>query len=148
MVCSRRRTRKAMGAPMVEERPSVGGLGREDSGREDEAPFICQRYREWLPRFFTKLIECSPPLRTTRQLPAELSSVARTCAPAPAADNIKSAAIWQNSRSVMALIRCTLPAVVPDPFRPARPPVHPAIARVYFPPITFSTIPCSLPVSI
>lgn len=28
--------------------------------------------------------------------------------PAPA-DNIKSAPIWQNSRSVMALIRCTLP---------------------------------------
>lgn len=44
-----------------------------------------------------------------RQLPVELSSIGREAAmPAPA-DNIKSAPIWQNSRSVMALIRCTLP---------------------------------------
>jgi len=77
-----------------------------------EPPFIFQRYREWLPRFFTKLIECSLPLRTARQLPVELSSVGRIGAPLLVADNIKSAPIWQNSRSVMALIRCTLPAVV------------------------------------
>lgn len=78
------------------------------SSRLLEPPFIFQRYREWLPRFFTKLIECSPPLRTMRQLPVKLSSARNADAPSPAADNIKSASIWQNSRSVIALIRCTL----------------------------------------
>lgn len=50
-----------------------------------------------------------------RQLPVELSSIGRGAAPHAPADNIKSAPIWQNSRSVMALIRCTLPASKPYP---------------------------------
>lgn len=75
------------------------GRERERESQRSESPFIFQRYREWLLRFFTKLIECSPPLRTVRQLPVELSSAERTGAPTAAADNIKSAPIWQNSRS-------------------------------------------------
>lgn len=78
--------------------------------RSLEALFICRRYRDWLHRFFTKLIECSPPLRTMRQLPVELSSVGREAESLARTDNIKSAPIWQNSGSIMALIRCTLPA--------------------------------------
>lgn len=45
-----------------------------------------------------------------RQLPVELSSVGREAESLARTDNIKSAPIWQNSRSIMALIRCTLPA--------------------------------------
>lgn len=71
------------------------------------APIHFPRYHEWLPRFFTKLIECSSPLRTMRQLPVKLSSGGNADAPSPAEDNIKSASIWQNSRFVIALIRCT-----------------------------------------
>lgn len=54
-----------------------------------------------------------------RQLPVEMSSVVGEAAVSADADNIKSAPIWQNSGSVMALIRCTLPASC----RP-RPPLH------------------------
>lgn len=88
------------------------GRGSQGDGvaRSLEALFICRRYRDWLHRFFTKLIECSPPLRTMRQLPVELSSVGREAESLARTDNIKSAPIWQNSRSIMALIRCTLPA--------------------------------------
>lgn len=50
-----------------------------------------------------------------RQLPVELSSIGRWNASLADADNIKSAPIWQNSGSVMALIRCTLPALDPSP---------------------------------
>lgn len=45
-----------------------------------------------------------------RQLPVELSSVGREAESLARTDNIKSAPIWQNSGSIMALIRCTLPA--------------------------------------
>lgn len=69
-------------------RAEVGGGRGAGAG---ESPFICRRYREWLPRFFTKLIECSPPLRTMRQLPAKLSSAGCRDAPVAIADNIKSA---------------------------------------------------------
>jgi len=123
-----------------------GGRRKRKKERERESqslvepPFIFQRYREWLPRFFTKLIECSLPLRTARQLPVELSSFGRTGAPSLVADNIKSAPIWQNSRSVMALIRCTLPAVVPpNPFALSPPctSLHSRISPDHFSPSPF-----------
>lgn len=62
-----------------------------------------------------------------RQLPVELSSIGRGIAPHAPADNIKSAPIWQNSGSVMALIRCTLPASKPYP-----PSLHPFHAPSLF----------------
>lgn len=62
-----------------------------------------------------------------RQLPVELSSIGRGIAPHAPADNIKSAPIWQNSGSVMALIRCTLPA-----FKPYPPSLHPFHAPSLF----------------
>lgn len=72
---------------------------REGESQQLESPFIFQRYRVWLLCFFTKLIECSPPLRTVRQLPVKLSSDERTGASTAIPDNIKSTPIWQNSRS-------------------------------------------------
>lgn len=86
--------RKVVGAPFEEAERK-----RERKSARDGVSIHFQRYREWLQRFFTKLIECSPPLRTVRQLPVELSSAERIDAPSAAADNIKSAPIWQNSRS-------------------------------------------------
>lgn len=123
-----------------EELEGVWGRGgREGLARSLEALFICRRYRDWLLRFFTKLIECSPPLRTMRQLPVELSSIGRGAAPLAPADNIKSAPIWQNSRSVMALIRCTLPASKPYPpslypFHAESPRAHSLFVSPQFPP--------------
>lgn len=69
--------------------------------------FICQRNVEW--PFFTKLIECSPPLHTMRQLPEKLSFSTEERVGGSYSVNIKAARIWQNSATVMALIRCALP---------------------------------------
>lgn len=74
-----------------------------------------------------------------RQLPVELSSIGRGAAPLAPADNIKSAPIWQNSRSVMALIRCTLPASKPYPpslypFHAESPRAHSLFVSPQFPP--------------
>lgn len=74
-----------------------------------------------------------------RQLPVELSSIGRGAAPLAPADNIKSAPIWQNSRSVMALIRCTLPAskLYPPslyPFHAESPRAHSLFVSPQFPP--------------
>lgn len=126
------------------ERGRERGRKRESQSLAVEPPFIFQRYREWLPRFFTKLIECSLPLRTARQLPVELSSVGPIGAPSLVADNIKSAPIWQNSRSVMALIRCTLPAVVSPDLFTLSPPCSSLRSRIS--PITFHPPPSLFPI--
>jgi len=63
---ARRRVRKMTGSKEVCGQPAE----RRERERERrkrvreraDAPFIFRRYRGWLPCFFTKLIECSPPL--------------------------------------------------------------------------------------